>query len=78
MFVLTKIFETATASSMEPIASCDPPLNPNQPNQSINVPNVARGMLDAGIGVDVPSAANLQILGPMIIAPAKAAAPPAA
>ena len=51
-------------------------MNPNQPSQSMNVPNVARGMLDAGIGVDVPSAANLPILGPIIIAPAKAAAPP--
>ena len=68
-------------SSKVPAANCEPPLNPNQPNQSINTPKVANGIDDAANGakgLSSPFAVNLPALGPSIIAPARAAAPPAA
>ena len=39
--------ETAIASSAVPIASCEPPLNPNQPSHKINIPIVTNGIDDA-------------------------------
>ena len=74
-----KIFDTAIASSAVPIANCDPPLNPNQPNQSTKTPNVTNGIDDAANGLIAaasPFLLNLPSLGPKIIAPANAAAPP--
>ena len=68
--------EIATASAAEPIASWDPPLKPNQPNQSINVPKVANGRLAPGIGIICPSLPYFPFLAPIINAPASAAHPP--
>ena len=42
--VLMYIVATAVTSSNVPIASCDPPLNPNHPSHRINTPRVARGI----------------------------------
>ena len=53
-------------------------MNPNQPNHRINVPNVASGMFEPGIGFTLPSSLYLPILGPRTIAPARAADAPAA
>ena len=50
MLVLAKIWLTATASAADPSASCDAPLNPNQPSHSTNVPSVASGRLEPGSG----------------------------
>jgi hypothetical protein len=77
--VLIKIVDTAIASSAVPIASCEPPLNPNQPNQRTNTPKVTNGIEDAANGFNgagAPDLVNLPSLGPIIIAPANAAAPP--
>ena len=38
-FVLIYIVATELTSSNVPAANCEPPLNPNQPNQSINTPS---------------------------------------
>ena len=74
--VFINIFDTAIASLPVPIASCDPPLNPNHPNQSMNVPIVAKGKFYPGIAITEPLDAYLPSLGPMIIAPVNAAQPP--
>ena len=74
-----KIVDTAIASSAVPIANCDPPLNPNQPNHKMNTPIVTNGIDEAAngfSGAGAPDFKNLPSLGPIIIAPAKAAAPP--
>ncbi len=74
-----KIVEIETASANDPRASCDPPLNPNQPNQSTKTPIVTKGIDDAAkglIGVGTPAFVNLPYRGPSIIIPASAAAPP--
>ena len=78
--VLMKIVATALESSKDPIASCDPPLNPNQPIQRINTPSVASGIEElakGSIGAASPDSLNLPNLGPSNIAPANAAAAPA-
>src|SRR6056300_529324 len=80
-FVLMKIVATEVMSSNVPAANCEPPLNPNQPIQSINTPSVAKGTDDAANGskgLTSPFAPNLPVLGPRTMTPAKAAAPPAA
>ena len=77
--VLIKIVDTAIASLAVPIASCEPPLNPNQPNQRTNTPRVTSGIDEAANGFNgagAPDLVNLPNLGPIIIAPANAAAPP--
>ena len=77
--VFKKIVDTAIASSAVPIASCEPPLKPNQPNHNTNTPSVTSGIDEAAnglIGVASPDFVNLPSLGPIMIAPAKAAAPP--
>ena len=77
MFI--NIFDTAIASGAVPIANCEPPLNPNQPNHKIKTPIVTRGIEDAAnglIGVASPYLVNLPNLGPKRSAPARAAAPP--
>ena len=53
-----------------------PGLKPNQPNQRINTPRVARGMLCPGMTFAVPSPLYLPILGPNITAPVSASQPP--
>ena len=72
---------TDETSSNVPAANCEPPLNPNQPIQSMNTPSVANGIEEAAkgaIGFASPLPPNLPVLAPSTIAPAKAAAPPAA
>ena len=74
-----KIVDTAIASTAVPIANCEPPLNPNQPSHNINTPIVTNGIEEAANGLSgagAPDLVNLPSLGPIIIAPAKAAAPP--
>ena len=66
------------ASSNVPRASCDPPLKPNHPNHNTKVPRVAREIEEAAKGVKWAPFTNLPNLGPNTIAPANAAAPPAA
>ena len=64
-FVFINILDTAIASSPVPIASCDPPLKPNQPSHNIKTPIVTKGIEDAAkglIGVGVPDLENLQKL----------------
>ena len=51
-------------------------MKPNQPNQRRNVPKVAKGKFEPGIGVILPSSEYLPFLAPSIIAPVKAAHPP--
>ena len=74
--MLEKILEISATSPTEPIASCEPPLKPNQPIHSINVPKVASARFEPGIGVTLPSLAYLPIRGPKIMAPISAAHPP--
>ena len=77
--VLIKIVEIATASANELNASWEPPLNPNQPNHNTNTPIVTNGIDDAAngwIAFGLPLLSNLPNLGPSIIIPASAAAPP--
>ena len=52
--VFANILDMSATSPIVPIANCDPPLKPNQPNHSINVPNVASGKFDPGIGIVFP------------------------
>ena len=33
--------------------SSEPPLKPNHPNQSMNIPSVAKGILQPGIGLSI-------------------------
>ena len=71
--VLIKIFDTAIASVAVPIANCEPPLNPNQPNHKINTPIVTNGIDEAAKGfrgAGAPDFLNLPSRGPIIIAPA--------
>ena len=58
------------------MANSEPPLNPNQPNHSIQTPNAAIGIFEPGIGKDDPSAAYLPFLAPRTRATANAAAAP--
>ena len=74
--VLMYIVEISRMSAAEPIASCEPPLNPNQPSHKMKVPRVARGKLDPGMGLIFPSLAYFPVLAPRIMAPLSAAQPP--
>src|SRR6056297_926869 len=78
MLVLEKIRETSATSPTEPMASCEPPLKPNQPSHRMNMPSVAIGRLEPGIGFTLPSLPYLPRRGPSTIAPASAAAAPQA
>src|SRR6056300_203302 len=75
-FVFDKMREISATSPTDPMANCEPPLNPNQPIHRINVPNVASVRLEPGIGITRPSFEYLPMRGPRMIAPAKAAQPP--
>ena len=57
-------------------AVVEPGLKPNQPNQRMKTPSVARGMLWPGIAVGLPSFVYLPRRGPRQMAPARAAHPP--
>ena len=74
--VFEKMRDTSATSPILPIASCEPPLNPNQPSQRINTPSVASAKFDPGIGITLPSLAYFPIRGPRMIAPVSAAQPP--
>src|SRR6056297_131353 len=75
MLVLAKMRLTSETSPTVPIASCEPPLKPNQPSHRMNVPRVASARLDPGIGFTRPSL-YLPRRGPSTITPARAAQPP--
>ncbi len=68
--VVMNTYETAPGSP----ESTDPPLNPNQPNQSKKTPMVASGMLWPMMGLIVLP--YLPRRGPRTITPASAAQPP--
>ena len=74
--VLTSTWLMATASSGLPRASCEPPLNPNQPSQRMKTPRVTTSTLDGGVGLTEPSLRYLPSRGPTTIRPARAAHPP--
>src|SRR6056297_692067 len=76
MLVLAKMRDTSETSPTVPIASCEPPLKPNQPSHRMNVPNVASARLEPGIGWTLPSLSYLPRRGPSTMAPARAAQPP--
>ena len=75
-FVLTSTLLIATTSATLPRASCEPPLNPNQPNHRMKTPRVTVGTLDGGVGRTVPSFRNLPRRAPTTSRPASAAQPP--
>src|SRR6056300_1118245 len=75
-FVFEKMREISATSPTDPMANCDPPLNPNQPIHRINVPKVASVRFEPGIGTTRPPLAYLPIRGPKISAPVSAAQPP--
>ena len=63
--VFINIVETAIASSAVPIANCDPPLNPNQPNHKTKIPSVTSGIEEAAngfTGAASPDFVNLPVL----------------
>ena len=76
IFVFKNTWLTAIALPSLAMANSEPPLNPNQPNHSIQTPNAAIGILEPGIGKDVPSAAYFPFLAPRTRATANAAAAP--
>ena len=57
-------------------AVVDPGLKPNQPNQRINTPRPAMGILCPGMARALPSAVYLPKRGPTTSAPARAIQPP--
>ena len=69
--VVTNTRETVPGSAL----STEPPLNPNQPNQSKNTPIVAMGMLWPGIAF-IPLGVYFPMRGPSRNAPTSAAHPP--
>ena len=76
IFVFAITAEIASTSSFEPKASWEPPLKPNQPNHKMNVPKVAKGKLEPGIGLMVPSELNFPFRAPNNNTPASPAHPP--
>src|SRR6056297_342659 len=76
MLVFAKMRDTSDTSPTVPMASCEPPLNPNQPSHRMNVPRVASARLEPGIGLTLPSLLYLPRRGPSTMAPARAAQPP--
>ena len=78
MLGLTKMLEMAMESSIEPSASCEPPLKPNQPSHRIKTPSVASGKDEPRMVLIWPFGPYLPRLGPSARAPASAAQPPVA
>ena len=75
VFVFIIVSATASALSLLDIEPTLPPLNPNQPIQSINAPSVTSGILLAGITLILPFL-YLPLLAPTIkIAASRAQAP---
>ena len=68
---------TELALSTDAVARTDPPLKPNQPNQRINVPNVAMGKFAPGIALIEPLVPYLPFRAPSKRTPASAADAPA-
>ena len=73
MFVFTNICDTMFASSTFEIFSSDPALNPNQ---RMNMPNVASGMLQPGNACTEPSLPYLPLRAPTNETPVRAATAP--
>ena len=72
-----KTTATALAESTDAVASTEPPLKPNHPNQRMKVPSVARGRFAPGMAFTSPFGPYLPLRAPTRITPAKAAAAPA-
>ena len=70
--VVTKVRDVNSGSA----ESTEPPLKPNQPNQSINTPAVAKGILCPVIALGFPSLLNFPIRAPKRYTATKAAHPP--
>ena len=68
---------TFASNEPSPTPNVDPGLNPNQPNQRINTPSEASGILCPRMARAFPLT-NLPIRGPRRIVPIKAAHPPVA
>src|SRR3989304_4167880 len=66
--VVTKTCAIARALPVPEAANCEPGLNPNQPNQRINTPNVPSVRLWPGIAFGFPFT-NFPIRGPRVAAP---------
>ena len=75
-FVFTITTDIATASTALPSANCEPALNPNHPNHSMNTPSVTDVTFDGDVGFTEPSRRNLPRRGPTMMMPARAAQPP--
>ena len=73
--VFAKMREMSDTSELEPMASCEAPLKPNQPSHRMKVPRVASGMDEPGIGITRPSE-YLPRRAPRMMAPVSAAQPP--
>ena len=58
--VVTKVRDVNSGSA----ESTEPPLKPNHPNQRINTPAAAKGILCPGIALGFPFFPNLPILAP--------------
>ena len=77
-FVLRKTLATSFATPMPPSLSVEPPLNPNQPIQRMNVPSVAIGRFAPGIACAAPVLAlYFPRRAPRSKTPARAAEAPA-
>ncbi|MNC67370.1 hypothetical protein D3C75_1178610 [compost metagenome] len=72
------VFKAMTESAESAAFKVLPALKPNQPNQRINVPADASGILLGANTFTLPSVLNLPRRGPRTLANAKAAAPPSA
>ncbi len=73
--------ESIVVTAMWPIdplvaLSVLPALNPNEPNHNMKAPTDARGRLEGGTMLLLPSEVNFPIRGPMKIAAANAENPP--
>ena len=75
ILVLANMRDTSEISPTVPMASCEPPLKPNQPSHRMNVPSVASARFEPGNGFTLPSL-YLPRRGPSTMAPARAAQPP--
>ena len=70
--VVTNVKEVNSGSA----DNTEPPLNPNHPNQSINTPAAATGMLCPGIALGFPSEPNFPTRAPKRYTAISAAHPP--
>ena len=76
MLVVIKIWAADRIASSPVRLTVEQPLKPNQANQRINTPRVARGRLCPGMALTEPSALYLPMRGPSRYAPMQAHTPP--